>query len=170
MDFPSLPSLILISAGLAVGSASTGLGVASESFGLIMTRNILELASRVMLTIGMAGSYYPLSKPNTPTTSERPGPSLALERSPRRPTRETGMTIGGPIVGSFVKMDASTTRSFHHQSLHRAASRGGATPHHDRVISRHVSPISLRYIHLTSSHHIEDQSYRSLPRHLISPT
>jgi len=139
LDFPSLPSLVLISAGLAVGSASVGLGVVNESFGLIMTRNVLKLASRVLLTIGIAGSYYPLSKVESPNTSELPRPSLALERSPRRPARETGMTIGGPVAGTFMKMDASTTRSFHQQSLHRAGSRGKAIPHHDRIISRHVS-------------------------------
>jgi hypothetical protein len=128
LDFPSLPSLVLVSAGLAVASASIGLGIVSDSFGLIMTRNVLKLASRVLLTVGMAGSYYPLSKVESPNISELPRP----------PARETGMTIGGPVAGTFMKMDASTTRSFHQQSLHRAGSRGKAVPHHDRIISRHV--------------------------------
>ena len=149
LDFPSLPSLVLVSAGLAVGSASIGLGVVNDSFGLIMTRNVLKLASRVLLTVGMAGSYYPLPKAVPPNTTELPRSSLALVRSPRRPARETGMTIGGPVVGTFTKMDASITRSFHQQSLHRAGSRAKAIQHHDRIISRHVSRPWAVYTKLT---------------------
>jgi hypothetical protein len=167
LDFPSLPSLVLVSAGLAVGSASIGLGVVNESFGLIMTRNLLKLASRVLLTIGMAGSYYPLSKVDSPNTSELPRSSLALERSPRRPARETGMTIGGPVAGTFTKMDASTTRSFHQQSLHRAGSRGKALPHHDRIISRHVSVPWTLLTKLIDSLLIVDPSCRLRHRPLI---
>jgi hypothetical protein len=170
IDFPSLPSLGLISLGLGLGSLSLGLGVVNESFGLIMTRNVLELASRVMLTIGMAGSYYPLrniGRPATTVTSEVLRPSLALQRSPRRPARETGMTIGGPVVGSFVKMDPSTTRSFHNQSLHRAGSRGGKIPHHDRIISRHVGLHRLSRPKLINSHPIVVRSCHSHHRHSI---
>jgi len=167
LDCPSLPSLVLISAGLAVGSISMGLGVINESFGLIITRNVLKLASRVLLTIGMAGSYYPLSKVDPPKTSERPRPSLALERSPRRPARETGLTIGGPVAGTFTKMDASTTRSFHQQSLHRAGSRGRAFPHHDRVISRHVSHSDIVQTELIDRPLNEDPSYRLHHRPLM---
>jgi len=167
LDYPSLPSLGLVSSGMIIGSLSLSLGILDESFGLIMTRNVLELASRVLITIGMVGSYYPLSNIKQVSTMDSPRPSSALGYSPRRPARETGMTIGRPVVGSFIKMDASTTQSFHHQSLIRATSRGAGPPRHDRVVSRHVSRPRDFDPKLTCSRPIADQSSRSRHPRLI---
>jgi uncharacterized membrane protein len=140
LDYPSFQSLCLISLGLGLGSLSIGLGLVKESFAIIMTRNVLDLASRVMLTIGMVGSYYPLTavERSRPTSSRH---RSTVEAKPQRPIRPSAVPIGAPITGSFVKMDVSATRSFHHERLGRTSGHASAslsTPHHDRVISRHV--------------------------------
>lgn len=168
LDFPSLPSLGLISLGLAITSLSLGLGLVNESFALIMTRNVLDLASRVVLTIGMVGSYYPLSTSDKADTDERIRASMALARAPRRPARSVGMTIGGPVAGSFVKMDPNATRSFHHQSLSRGPSQSGSTPKLGRVISRHVSQV--RTSSLIGRHHNEDRHCHLPHPRSTSPT
>jgi hypothetical protein len=100
-------------AGLVIASFETALSIAPPSFGLLLSRRILRLASRTTLTIGLTLSSLPPA-----FTSGETGQDEKKTRRP--PPRELGGTetslrskIGRPVKGSFRKMDCEGTRAFH---------------------------------------------------------
>jgi hypothetical protein len=112
LEYPSLPALVLLSLGLGLSSLSLGLGLVHEAFAIIIVRQVIQLASRVALTIGLVGAYYPL-------------------RSQEPKKRKSSQIITQPVAGSLLKMDQSATRSFH-----ASPRRSADVP--QRVITRHV--------------------------------
>jgi hypothetical protein len=154
LDYPSLPAFSLISLGLGLQTLSLALGLAQESFAIIVVKRVLELASRATLTIGLVGSYYPLRKQ---TKESRPGRE--------RPQRQGARSISNPVAGSFLKMDTSATQSFHQRA---SRGPGQSSVLHDRVVSRYVSRCEVAGA--DSSHLTVDPPSRLHHRHSISPT
>jgi hypothetical protein len=130
------------SLGLLLAGLDIILALIHETFGLIIGRRILGAISRVILTIGLVGFYYPSG-----LGSRRSGIQLPL--SPRRsgerkdqPSRPARPSIGQPIVGSFHRMSHSATRSFHTARARDeiTGSEGRPAKSRDRVVLRNVSP------------------------------
>lgn len=134
------------SLGLLVAGLDIILALVQESFGLILGRRILGAISRVILTIGLVGFYYPSG-----LGSRRSGIQLPL--SPRRsgerkdhPNRPNRPSIGPPVVGSFHRMSHSATRSFHTSQNRRdddssPSTEGRPAKSRDRVVLRNVSEL-----------------------------
>lgn len=135
---------MVFSLGLLLAAIEIILALIPESFGLILGRRILGAISRVLLTIGLVGFYYP-------SGLER-GSGVQLPLSPRRsgerkdsPARPGRPSIGQPVVGSFHHMSHSATKSFHTAHRHRDedpsnSGEGRPAKIRDRVAVRNVCP------------------------------
>lgn len=147
-EFQSTPALMTFSFGLLLAGLDVILALVHESFAIILGRRILGAMSRVILTIGLVGFYYPSglgsrkSGIQLPLSPRRSGERKA-QHSPNRPNRPS---IGPPVVGSFHRMSHSATRSFH--TTHGRRDEGSSTTtttegrpakSRDRVVPRNVS-------------------------------
>lgn len=145
-------ALWLLSCGLLLAGIEVALALADETFGIILTRRLLEAASRVFLTIGLVGSYYPSNtsaRQGVQLPMDRPKRSREVTRSPGRPIRPS---ISGPVIGSFSRMSEGATKSFHsspraaRESLqHTHREKEGDRRQRSRVVMRDVSTLFLRY-------------------------
>ena len=138
--------------GLFLAGIEVILALVQASFGLILGRRVLGAISRVILTIGLVGFYYPSGlKRHTgiqlPLSPRRSG-ERKDKASPGRPVRPS---IGQPVVGSFHRMSHSATRSFHTAQSRRdedlkGSGEGRPAKVRDRVAVRNVSPkLCCRY-------------------------